>query len=148
MWGVIKKFALVLLALIGAAAVYLSLPLTSVAVLTVTASDQNGQKVTSHAAATYFDAQGTPIAKITPHTKGSWDNNLHWWTHSSHSASNLKPADAKRVASVKVEALDCDALTLPVTLERSYEPMGITPHGGGPAYFIYRFERSVVLQCR
>ena len=143
-----KKISIVLLALVGAIVGFLCLPLRSVVLLTVTVSDQNGQKVTGDVAATYFDAEGKPIAKITPYTKGSWDNNLHWWAHSSHFASNLRPVDAKRATSVLIEAKDCDGVTLPVRLERKYEPMGITPHGGGPAYFIYRFEQPVVLQCR
>ena len=104
-------------------------------------------KITGEAAATFLDSAGTPIVKITPETRGSWDSNLHWWSHSSHPTSNLRPADAKRATSVLVEAKGCDAATLPVTLEQSYEAISLAPHGGGAAYFIYKFEKSVVLQC-
>ena len=143
-----KKLFLVILALISGVVVYVNLPLTSVAILTVTVSDQNGREIASDAAATFLDANGAPIIKITSETSGSWDNNLHWWSHTSHSTSNLRPADAMRATSVRIEANDCDAAKLPVELERTYEPMSIAPHGGGAAYFIYRFGRSVVLQCR
>jgi len=144
----IKKPLLALSALIGGGAILLSLPLTSVAVLTVTVLDQNNQKMTANVTATFLDHHGKPIVKITSKTLGSWENNLHWWTHSSHSTSKLRPADAMRATSVLIEANDCGAATLPIKLKRTYEPMSIAPHGGGAAYFIYKFDQSAVLQCR
>jgi len=143
----IKKTLLVLIALIGGGVVLLCLPLTSVAVLTVTVLDQNNQKMTTNVTATFLDRHGKPIIKITSKTPGSWDNNLHWWSHSSHSTSKLRPADAMRATSVLIEAKDCDAATLPIKLKRTYEPMSIAPHGGGAAYFIYKFDQSAVVQC-
>lgn len=144
----IKRSLLALGALIGGGAVLLSLPLTSVAVLTITVLDQNNQKMTANVTATFLDRHGKPIVNITSKTPGSWDNNLHWWTHSSHSTSKLRPTDAMRAASVLIQASDCDTATLPIKLKRTYEPMSIAPHGGGAAYFIYKFDQSVILQCR
>lgn len=144
----IKRLLLVLSTLIGGGAVLLCLPLTSVAVLTITVLDQDNQKMTANATATFLDHYGKSIVKITSKTPGSWDNNLHWWTHSSHSTSKLRPADAMRAASVLIQASDCEAATLPIKLQRSYQPMSIAPHGGGAAYFIYKFDRTIVLQCR
>lgn len=143
----IKKLLLALSALIGGGVVLLSLPLTSVAVLTITVLDQNNQKMTANVTATFLDDHGKSIVKITPKTPGSWDNNLHWWTHSSHSTSKLRPTDAMRATSVLIEANECDAAILPIKLNRTYEPMSIAPHGGGAAYFIYKFDQSAVLQC-
>jgi hypothetical protein len=141
-----KKLLAALLILIGGTIAYFSLPLTSVAVLTVTLTDQNGGKITADATATYLDGTGSPIVSIA-FGLPSWDNNLHWWAHSRHPASKMRPEDAKRAAAVRIEAKGCEAATIPVTLERSYEPLSLMPHGGGAAYFIYRFDRNVVLQC-
>jgi hypothetical protein len=143
-----KKVSLALLALIAGAVAYCSLPLTSVALLTVTVSDQDGRKISSDVTATYLDDAGAAIVTITPDTTGSWDNNLHWWAHSAHATSTLRPEDARRATSVVIEAAGCEAASLPVTLVRNYEPLSFAPHGGGAAYFIYEFEQSVVLHCR
>jgi hypothetical protein len=144
----IRRSLLALSALIGGGAILLSLPLTSVAVLTITVLNQNEQKMTANVTATFLDHHDKPIVEITSKTPGSWDNNLHWWTHSSHSTSKLRPADAMRAASALIQASDCEAATLPIKLKRTYEPMSIAPHGGGAAYFIYKFDQSVILQCR
>lgn len=141
-----NKFLAALLVLIAGAVAFFSLPLTSVAVLTVTLTDQNGGKITADATATYLDGGGNAIVTIA-FGLPSWDNNLHWWAHSRHPASRLRPEDAKRAASVRIEAKGCETVTIPVSLERSYEPPSPMPHGGGAAYFIYRFERAVVLRC-
>ncbi len=142
----VKKLLLVLLVLVSGAAAYFSLPLTSVAILTVTLTDQTGRKITADATATYLDGTGSPIVNIA-FGLPSWDNNLHWWAHSRHATSTLRPEDAKRAAAVRIEAKGCEAVTIPVTLERSYEPLSLMPHGGGAAYFIYRFDRNVILRC-
>lgn len=141
-----RKLPATLLIATAGAVVYFSLPLTSVAVLTVTLTDQNGGKIKADATATYLDGGGNAIVTIA-FGLPSWDNNLHWWAHSRHPSSTLRPDDAKRAASVKIEAKGCEATSIPVVLERSYEPPSPMPHGGGAAYFIYRFDRSVVLQC-
>ena len=141
-----NKFLAALLVLIAGAVAFFSLPLTSVAVLTVTLTDQNGGKITADATATYLDGGGNAIVTIA-FGLPSWDNNLHWWSHSRHPASRLRPEDAKRAASVSIEAKGCETVTIPVSLERSYEPPSPMPHGGGAAYFIYRFERAVVVRC-
>lgn len=142
-----KKGLLVVLVLTAALVVWLSLPLTSVAVLTVTVTDQNDSRIESGVKATYFDGNGKPIVTITPQTRGSWDNNLHWWSHSSHNTSNLRPEDALRAVSVRIEAEGCSPSEAPVKLQRSYEPLSLFPHGGGAAYFLYSFSKGVVLQC-
>jgi hypothetical protein len=142
-----RKFLLILFLLSLGSMAYCSLPLTSVAVLTVALSDQAGRKIEADAAATYFDADGAPILRITFETPSSWDNNLHWWSHSEHRTSTLRPADAKRAATAEVTAKGCAAARIPVALERHYEPLSFAPHGGGAAYFIYSFDREVVLQC-
>jgi hypothetical protein len=141
-----KKLLAVVLVLIAVLAAYFGLPLTSVAVLTVTLTDQNGGKITADASATYLDGGGNAIVTIA-FGLPSWDNNLHWWAHSRHPASRLRPEDAKRAVSVRIEAKGCETVTIPVSLERSYEPPSPMPHGGGAAYFIYRFNGSVVLRC-
>ncbi len=144
----IKRPLLLLGALMIGATIWLCLPLTSVAVLTISVFDQNNRKMTSNVTATFLDRRGEHIVRITSKTPGSWDNNLHWWTHSSHATSKLRPADARRTASVLIEADDCNSTTLPINLTRNYEPMSIAPHGGGAAYFIYKFDQSVNLKCR
>jgi hypothetical protein len=142
-----RKFWLILFLLPLASMAYCSLPLTSVAVLTLTLSDQTGAKIEADAAATYRDADGAPIVTITSEMPSSWDNNLHWWSHSQHTTSTLRPDDARRAVTVEVTAKGCEAGTVPVELVRHYEALSFAPHGGGSAYFIYRFEREVVLQC-
>jgi hypothetical protein len=142
-----RKFLLVLFLLLTSAVGYCSLPLTSVAVLTVTVSDQTGREIEAGAVATYLDANGAGIIRITSDTPSSWGNNLHWWSHSRHATSTLRPDDAKRAATVEVTAEGCEGASIPVVLERQYEPLSFAPHGGGAAYFIYSFEREVVLVC-
>lgn len=127
---------------------YCNLPLTSVATLTLALSDQIGRKITSGATATYMDSDGKPIVSITSTTPSSWDNSLHWWSHSHHATSTLRPDDAKRATMAEVRAMNCETAKIPVILERRYEPMSLMPHGGGSAYFLYSFERDVVLQCK
>ena len=142
-----RKFLLALFLLPLGSMAYCSLPLNSVAVLTLTLSDQTGAKIEADATATYRDADGAPIVTITSEMPASWDNNLHWWSHTQHSTSTLRPDDARRAATVEVAAKGCEAVTVPVELVRHYEALSLSPHGGGAAYFIYRFERDVVLQC-
>ena len=142
-----RKFLLILFLLPLASMAYCSLPLSSVAVLTIVLSDQTGANIEADAAATYLDADGAPIVTITFEMPSSWDNNLHWWSHSQHSTSTLRPDDAKRAAAVEITAKGCETVTVPVELERHYEALSFAPHGGGEAYFIYRFEREFVLQC-
>jgi hypothetical protein len=142
-----RKFWLVLFLVPLGSTAYCSLPLTSVAVLTVTLTDQTGRKIDADATATFFDADGEAIVTITSEMPSSWDNNLHWWSHSKHRTSTLRPEDAKRAVEVEVTAKGCEEVKVPVALERQYEPLSFAPHGGGAAYFIYRFDRDVVLQC-
>ena len=142
-----RKFLQILLLLPLGSMGYCSLPLTSVALLTVTVSDQTDLKIEADATATHRDADGSPIVSITFETPSSWGNNLHWWSHSQHSTSTLRPDDAKRAVEAEVTAQGCEAARVPVALERHYEALSFAPHGGGAAYFIYRFDRDVVLQC-
>ncbi|MBD3678728.1 MAG: hypothetical protein HUJ27_10050 [Rhodobacteraceae bacterium] len=142
-----RRFALALLLLLASSVGYCSLPRTSVAVLTITVTDQSGRKIEAGAAAAYFDAVGQPIVTIASDTPSSWSNNLHWWAHSDHRSSTLRPADARRAVEVEVTAQGCDTVRLPVTVMRSYEALSFAPHGGGPAYFIYSFDQQVTLQC-
>ena len=142
-----RKLLLVLFLLPASAVGYCSLPLTSVAVLTVTVSDQTGREIEAGAVATYLEANGAEIIRITSETPSSWGNNLHWWSHSRHATSALRPDDAKQAATVEVTAKGCESASIPVALERRYEPVSFEPHGGGAAYFIYNFERDVVLVC-
>lgn len=142
-----KRIGLALLAAIAALLFYASLPLASVAVLTVSVRDQNQRKIITDASATYLDRQGSAITRIDLKTPGSWDNNLHWWSHSHHARSTLRPVDARRAVSVRIEATGCSTATIPVSLERRYEPFSLFLHGAGAAYFIYEFKQAVVLEC-
>ena len=141
-----KKFAVVVLLVAGVLG-YCSLPLTSVASLTVIVTDQTAGKITKDAAVTFLDAADKPITTIRSGTPGSWDNALHWWAHSSHSTSLLHPRDAQRATSARIEARNCDSVTIPVKLARRYESMSVMPHGAGAAYFLYTFEQKVALRC-
>ncbi len=143
-----KKIALILLLLVATAIAYCSLPLTSVATLTLILTDQAGRKVTSGAAANFLDSDGKLIVSITSTTPSSWDNRLQWWSHSSHETSTLRPGDAKRAALAEVVVMNCETAKVPVVLERRYVSMSPMPHGAGPAYFHYSFEQDVILQCK
>jgi hypothetical protein len=142
-----RKFLWILVLLALGSMAYCSLPLTSVAVLTLTLTDQTGAGIETGAAAAYLDADGAPIVTITSETPSSWANSLHWWSHSRHPTSTLRPDDAKRAATVEISAQGCETVTMPVALERKYEPLSFAPHGGGAAYFIYRFDRDVIMEC-
>ena len=142
-----KRFGLFVLALIGGSLAYCSIPFTQVATITIKVTDQAGGKIDKGARAVFRDEAGREIVTVRSGARGSWGHNLHWWTHSSHRQSLLRPADAKRARSVRVEAKNCQARVAPVLLKRTYQPLSFMPHGGGPAYLHYRFEGSVMLQC-
>jgi hypothetical protein len=127
---------------------YCSLPLTQVAALTVAVYDDRSRAITGNMEAVFLDDAGREIQRITPKTPGSWDNRLHWWSHSSHDTSLLRPTDARRARTVTVSAEGCESASLPVTLQWSYEPISLFPHGSGAAFLFYQFERDIVLKCR
>ncbi len=143
-----KNFMLAVLAILGGTLVFFSLPLTSVATLTITVFDQDHQKITTDINATYFDRDGNEIIEITPQTRGSWDNNLHWWTHSSHQTSMMRPQAGLRATSTQIKAKGCKSTTISVTRNRQYQPLRFSLHGGGTAYLIYNFKQTVVLNCK
>jgi hypothetical protein len=143
-----KKSSIAFILLVSGLLGYCSLPLRSVALLTVGLEDQGGRPIKTGGKATFLDTSGTEITSIASGEPGSWDNKLHWWAHSHHDTSRLRPEDAKRAATVRVEAAGCESTQIPVSLVRTYEPLSFAPHGGGPAHFIYRFERDIVLTCR
>lgn len=125
-----------------------SLPLKQVATLMLTVVDQNGRPITADVAAIYLDADNREIVKITPQSRGSWGNAMIWWAHSTNTQSLLRPADAKRARTARVEKTGCAPASVPVALERIYEPLSFSPHGGGPAHLRYHFEKQVTLQCQ
>ncbi len=143
-----KKIFLSIVIIIIGGALFLSVPFTTVSAFTVTVVNQNNQRISTDAIATYFDKDSKPIIEITLKTPGSWANNLHWWSHSSHPQSQKHPSDAKQATSVKIDAKGCTAVIIPVILEKIYEPLSLSLHGGGAAYYYYRFEQAVTLHCQ
>ena len=142
-----KKFAIGFVLLLAGALGYCGLPLTSVATLTVALEDQMGTKITSDASVTFLDVANQPIITIRSREPGSWSNSLHWWAHSSHATSKLRPRDAQRATSARIEARNCESVTIPVQLVREYHAPSIMPHGAGPAFFLYTFNQKVALRC-
>ena len=139
----------VLVAIIAAALLlgYCALPLTAVSTITVTLEDRQGGKIAGPARALFLDADGREIVAIALGEQPWWDNNIHWWAHSSHETSRLRPDDARRARSVRIEADGCAPQTLPVELSGAYVPPSIMPHGGGSAYMLYEFSVTVRLEC-
>lgn len=138
-----KVLALVLLLLIG----YCAVPLTSVSAITIAVEDEKGGKITANAVASFLDSDGRAILDVAVGEPPSWDNNIHWWAHSSHETSKLRPEDARRVKSALISAEGCAPLKLPVELEREYVPPSLMPHGGGRAYMLYDFTGTARLNC-
>lgn len=126
---------------------YCALPLVTVSAITLTLEDAAGGKIVGPARAHFLDADGREIVTIALGELPSWDNNLHWWAHSSHPESKLHPDDARRARSVLIEADGCVPLTLPVELNSTYVPPSLLPHGGGRAYMLYEFSTIVRLEC-
>ena len=126
---------------------YCGLPLTSVSAITLTLENRQGGKIAGPAQALFLDADGREIVAIAVGEQPSWDNNIHWWAHSSHESSRLRPDDARRARSVRIEADGCAAQTVPVNLVGSYMPPSVMPHGGGRAYMLYEFSTIVRLEC-
>lgn len=126
---------------------FCALPVTSVATMTITLTDQNGQPITKNATATFFDAQENKITTIALGKPPSWSNTLHWWAHSTQAASHLRPADARQVVRVQIDAAHCVTVHMPVALAAQYIGPSVMPHGGGAAYMLYEFVRSVQMQC-
>lgn len=127
---------------------YCAVPLTAVSAITLTLEDQRGGKIAGPARALFLDADGREIVAVALGEPQSWDNNIHWWAHSSHALSRLRPDDARRARSVRIEADGCAPQAVPVDLSGSYMPPSIMPHGGGQAYMLYEFSRTVRLDCR
>jgi hypothetical protein len=138
-----KALALVLLLLIG----YCAVPLTSVSAITIAVEDEAGGKITANAVASFLDSDGRPILDVAVGELPSWDNNIHWWAHSSHEASKLRPEDARRARSALISAEGCAPLKLPVELQTEYVPPSLMPHGGGRAYMLYDFTGTARLNC-
>lgn len=144
---VMRKRALIPIAAIVLLLGYCALPLTTVSAITLTLEDEQGGKVAGPARALFLDADGREIVAIALGEQPSWDNNIHWWAHSSHEFSRLRPDDARRARSARIEAAGCAPQTVPVELTGSYVPPSPMPHGGGRAYMLYEFTRTVRLDC-
>ena len=143
-----KKIALISMSFITAVFGFFSIPFTSVAVFTITIEDQNKKPTSKNAEAVFFDKQGKEITKISFKTRSSYANSLVWWSHSSHNTSHLRPKDALRTTTVRITANNCKPITIPVTIHKHYEPLSGASHGGGAAYNIYTFEKTVQLECQ
>lgn len=126
---------------------YCALPLVTVSAITLTLEDEAGGKIVGPARGHFLDGDGRKIVTIALGALPSWDNNLHWWAHSSHPESKLHPDDARRVRSVLIEADGCAQQTLPISLTGTYVPPSPLPHGGGRAYMLYEFTKVVRLEC-
>lgn len=142
----LKRFMIPVLVLCLLVA-YCALPLTSVAAITLTLEDQQGGKIAGPARAVFLDADGREIVAVALGALPSWDNNIHWWAHSSHESSLLHPDDARRVRGVRIEAEGCAPQDLPMQVADSYVPPSIALHGGGRAYMLYEFTRTLRLDC-
>ncbi len=101
----------------------------------------------SNARAAFLDVDGRTIVEIALGELPSWDNNIHWWAHSSHEDSKLRPEDARRAGSAVISAQGCAPLTLPIELQGQYVPPSLSPHGGGRAYMLYEFKGTARLDC-
>ncbi|HJT12037.1 MAG TPA: hypothetical protein VJ790_05430 [Dongiaceae bacterium] len=138
-----KVLALLLLLLVG----YCALPLTSVSSITIAVEDEKGGKITANAVASFLDSDGRVILDVALGELPSWDNNIHWWAHSSHETSELRPEDARRARSALISTVGCAPLELPVELQGQYVPPSLMPHGGGRAYMLYEFTGAARLDC-
>jgi hypothetical protein len=143
----LKKFVALLALLLVLLTGYCALPLTSVSAITIALEDQNGRKITANAVASFLDADGREIVDVALGALPSWDNNIHWWAHSSHQDSKLRPEDARRAKSVTIAAQGCAPLTLSIKLKGQYVPPSLSPHGGGRAYMLYEFSETARLDC-
>lgn len=138
-----KVLALLLLLLVG----YCALPLTSVSSITIALENQKGERITANAQASFLDADGRTIVEVALGALPSWDNNIHWWAHSSLEGSTLRPEDARRAGSAVISAQGCAPLALPIRLQGRYVPPSLSPHGGGRAYMLYEFNETAQLDC-
>lgn len=138
-----KVLALLLCLLVG----YCALPLISVSSITIALEDQRGAKITTDGRASFQDADGRAIVEIALGELPSWDNNIHWWAHSNHETSTLRPGDARRATSVAISVRGCAPLMFPIALHGRYIPPSLAPHGGGRAYMLYEFKGTARLNC-
>lgn len=141
------KKALAIILVLSLAVGYCALPLRSVSTITLTLVDQDGTPIETNAHARFRDAENRDIVDIALGRLPSWQNNIHWWAHSDHEASTLRPDDARRARSALVEAAGCAPVTLPIALAGTYVPPSPMPHGGGSAYMLYEFAATVRLEC-
>ncbi|HEX4893557.1 MAG TPA: hypothetical protein VFV47_09735 [Hyphomicrobiaceae bacterium] len=127
---------------------YCNLPLRSFARLTILVEDQGGRKVTEDISATYLDKAGATIRVIDARTPDTFDNRLYWWAAASDHERHARPEAALSAVAVRVAATGCETKTVPVILQRTYEPAGLTAHGARSARFMYSFSANVALTCR
>lgn len=124
-----------------------AVPLTSVSTITLTLVDQAGKPVTTKASATFYDAEKRVITRIALGKFPSWENNIHWWAHSTSAASLLRPRDARRAVSATLTVEHCDSLTIPIALSSEYIAPSAALHGGGVAYMFYNYAAIAQLTC-
>jgi hypothetical protein len=124
---------------------YCAIPTRKVLSLTVRLQDQNGVPLSGAATAMFFDKDGHLITKVAGDSGFQW---VHWWASSEYpEKSILTPADALRATEATIEAPGCESLTIPIALSRNYQGLSCMPHGGGPAYSLYKLETTVRLKC-
>lgn len=126
---------------------FCALPLTSVTTITIALEDRNGRSLTENAHASFLDSAGREIVDIALGAPPSWANNIHWWAHSSHETSVMRPEDARRARRVLISAQGCAPLTLSIELQGRYVPPSLLPHGGGRAYMLYEYSGTARLDC-
>ena len=127
---------------------YCNLPLRSFARLVVLVEDQAGEKVTDGISATYLDSNAATVRVIDARTPDTFENRLYWWASESDHDRHARPKAVLRVVAVRTAAKNCETRTVPVVLQRKYEPAGLTAHGAHAARFMYSFSATVVLRCQ
>lgn len=141
-----RKKILLLIALCALVS-FCAVPLTAVSTITLTLVDQDGNPLTTNAAATFYDAEKRAITRIALGKLPSWGNNIHWWAHSASAASLLRPGDARRAVRAVLEAEHCAPLTIPIALTGEYIAPSAALHGGGAAYMLYNYATTAHLTC-
>jgi hypothetical protein len=126
---------------------FCAVPLTAVSTITLTLVDQDEKPLTTNAAATFYDADKRVITRITLGKFPSWENNIHWWAHSTSAASLLRPSDARSAVRAVLEVDHCVSLTIPIALTGEYIAPSAALHGGGSAYMLYNYAATVHFTC-
>lgn len=120
-----------------------------VVTVTLELHDSTGKPLTDGAEASLQAADGTVLGTVRlKDGLPSWSNNLHWWSNTAWPLTLLGGGDAVgKATQATVKTQSCGSQTVQLEWVREYEPVSLSPHGGGAPYLYHHAAQKVWLDC-